>query len=149
MLPKVLLRLVYLFFSHKTWTKMKCRNPSESSPEQNFKQQQQFHVFCFVGFFSPRIATTENIIIVFQKQPISLTSHGQKKHKNKTRWTVALYFKSKVWQEKHQVVSHLPSCLAVPNCFCEVLKVAKAKLPELSQRHQWKGKKCDKLKKYC
>lgn len=49
-------------------------------------------------------------------------------------------------KRKHQMVSHLPHCLAVPNCCCGVLKVVNLKLPELSQTHQQKRKKCDKFK---
>lgn len=48
--------------------------------------EQQFHIFCF-GFF-PRIATTEKIRIIFQEQFVSLILHAQKKHENKTRWTL-------------------------------------------------------------
>lgn len=101
-----------------------------------------------LGFFSPRIVTTEKIIIAFQEQFLSLILHAQKEHKNKTRWTVACHFKSKVWQEKHQTVS-FGSLLGRVNLLLWGVKSSEIKITRIITETPVEGKNCDKFKMYC
>lgn len=143
---KVLVVIVYILFSHKTWTKIRCRNPSESLPVQNSSStEQQFHVFWFVFF--PRTAITEKIRIIFQEQFVSLILHAQKEHENKTRWILPF--------QEQSLAGKAPSDLSLAKLLGSVklllwgVKTSKVKIIKIIIETLMEGKKGDKLKTYC
>lgn len=107
--------------------------------------EQQFHIFCFVFF--PRIATTEKIRIIFQEQFLSLILHAQKKHENKTRWT--LPFQEQSLAGKASSGLSLAKLLGSAKLQLWGVKNSEVKITKIIIEIPMEGIKSDKLKTYC